>query len=220
MRNDVWEAIRAGTAIALMLVVVYGVLADHSLQLPIREPAPTSPAHSALASPTPMPTLNSRLPAQRAGVTVTSAAWKNKALTIAFTVRPMAGDYLFEPPFLRTGDMQLPATAASLKAARMALLTLATGGETQTGLVFEETAAWGAGVLVFNPGSTTDSLIAPRVEVTVTWPMTATATPLSAVPRGRLAPCAICPCPSLRDGGPQGAPRSDGAQAAQAAVTP
>ena len=176
MRKDVWVAICVGTAIVLMLAVALGVLAEHGLQLPIREPATTSSAHSALASPTPVPTLNGRLPAQPADVTVTSAMWKNKALTLAFTVRPVAGDYLLEPPLLRTGDMQRPATAASLKAAWMALLTLTTGGETQTRLVFEETAAWGAGVLVFNPGSVADSLIAPRVDVTVTWPMTATAT--------------------------------------------
>ena len=197
MRNDVWVAICAGTAIALMLVVVHGVLAEHALQWPIREPASASPAHSALASPTPVPTLSGRLLAQPADVRVTSAMWKNKVLTIAFAFRPVAGDYLFEPPSLRTDDMRLSATPASLKTARMALLTLATGGETQTSLVFEETATWGAGMLVFNPGSATDSLIAPRVEVTVTWPMTATTTPLSAVP-----------------------PRFDDAQAAQAAVTP
>ncbi len=181
MRNDVWVALCVGTAIALMLAIVLGVLADRSTTLNSSDPAPTALVLASLASPTVVPTLNSRLPAPKAEIRANEAVWKNTALTIAFTALPALGDYLFDAPVLQTEEKQLAASPGSLKAAREALLTLATGGEASFNLIFGKTAASGAGTVIFNVSSTTESLIAPRLEIAVTWPMTPTLTPLSAV---------------------------------------
>jgi hypothetical protein len=177
MRNDFRVAMCAGCGVALALAVAYGVLGEHSLQVPAGEPAPASWVHASLASPTPAPTLSGRLPAPKPQVRVTSATWKDKALTVAFTCQLAPGDYLFEPPSLQVEEAQLSATADSLKEARVALLGLAAGSEASANLTFESTRGSGVAALIFNPDSVPDSLIAPRVEVTVKWPMAATRTP-------------------------------------------
>ena len=91
----------------------------------------------------------------------------------------MTGDCLFETPVLQVGDQPLPANPASLKTARLALLNLAAGGEARASLRFEGAPASGNGRLVFNPGSpaSTANPVAPHLELPVTWPMTAAATP-------------------------------------------
>ncbi len=119
----------------------------------------------------PTPTLLAVLgaPAPSLEVVTATVSARTGELVVIFKARQVVGDYLYEAPVLNVGQVSLAATAASLKNARLALLNLAASGEAQASLTFEQVSAKGAGELVFNPESQPESVVAPKVALTVNW---------------------------------------------------
>lgn len=102
---------------------------------------------------------------------LTAVQQDKETLTIGVTVSQIAGDYLFEPPVLRTSSGDLAPTMGSLKAMRTDLLRLITDGTVTSSLAFPVKDATGSGLLIFNPSRTDAALVSPHLEVPVSWPM-------------------------------------------------
>ena len=120
---------------------------------------PTATPFGQLGSPAPAVTV----------VTATVAA-KTGVLTIVVNAREVVGDYLYGTPALQLeGGPTLAPNTVSLRGARLALLKIALNGDAQASLDFEKAPVKGAGALVFNPDSTSESIVAPKVSVPVKW---------------------------------------------------
>ncbi len=107
---------------------------------------------------------------QTAQVAIAHVEVSTDSVAMTVTVRAYgAGDLLFEPPLLRSAEVQTyPVMGDSLEKARIAFLDLVTRGETSAHLEFAGRLSPTAGLwLIFNPNQESTSVVAPPLEAPV-----------------------------------------------------
>lgn len=178
MSKQFWYTLAVGfVGMLLGAGLIYGLVAGADRA----QMAPMGP-QAGLSTSAPLPTLGlapamtpTRLGSYLGGAdpsAVIAAVQQDKeTLTVRVTVSQIPGDYLFEPPVLRTAAGDLAPTMGSLKAMRTDLLRLITDGTVTSSLAFPVTDATGSGLLIFNPSRTDAALVSPHLEVPVSWPL-------------------------------------------------
>ena len=162
----IWLAALTGAMVVLIIGAIVGLAALSSDVSQLDEQV-TALKFGAGASLPPVATPSTAMPssfkAQIDDLRLTS-----KTLSVTLTIRWSGpADLLYLPPIVRdAAGKEYPATAASLKTARLAWLEMTTSGQATVVFVFEPAPpAKGALTLVFNPTMPAGDAVAPRVDV-------------------------------------------------------
>ena len=172
----VWLSLLTGALVMLVVGAIVGLAALSSDVAQLDEQVTALkfgeaglPADTRLAAgPTSTPAAASVRSAVKAQIDGLLTA--KQSLSVTLTVRwSGAADLLYLPPVVSDGaGREYTVTAASLKAARLALLEMTTAGQATATFVFEPAPpAKGALTLTFNSGMPVGDAVAPRVDVSL-----------------------------------------------------
>lgn len=177
MSKQFWVYVAVGLLGAVFgALLIYGLVVGndraHAIPIGPQSGASTSQPLATLAlAPAVTPTrLGAYMSTADPSVTLVSVTQDKEMLIVEVAFGQIAGDYLFEPPLLRTSWGDVDPTQGSLKAMRTALLRLITDGTVTSSLAFPMAEASGSGTLIFNPSRTDAALVSPHIEVSLAWP--------------------------------------------------
>ena len=178
MTKAFWGYLAVGLIGAILgALLIYGLVtgSDRAQAVPIgpqgNAAVTAAPLATLALAPAATPTrLGTFMSSAAPSAELVAVAIAEGTLTVDVAFGQIAGDYLFEPPILRTAAGDVSPTLGNLKAIRTDLLRLITDGTVTGRLVFPVTEAAGSATLVFNPSRTDASLVSPHVEVPIAWP--------------------------------------------------